>query len=968
MKKKVKSRRLKIMIIYNKEQLANLQETVLYLLNKVDGLEEVGGVLNAFGLKVIDQIDSTADLPSVQSYIISQEALGRDLEDLYGDAIAIGTQPPYQLVIFTRAFSGATEPEWFNIGEFPKAGPQGPQGIQGDRGEQGERGSMWTTLPQDPVNVSGFKANDAWFNSVTGDVFAFNGNSWIRQGNVKGPQGVQGVQGKQGVQGIQGPIGLTGPQGPSGQSFKIAGILSSVNQLPIPTAETRSQAYLIGNDSAGYNMWVIVGTNTLMWKDVGRVEGVQGPQGPVGPTGAQGPAGADGEDGVGISNVAAGNVTYGDAQTITPITVSLSDGTNKSFNVVAQRGPQGLTGPKGDKGERGLTGAQGPKGDQGPQGPAGTVDYTQVYTKGQIDGITNNLQSTINNRIDTEVSELTGDISDVDNRLTASENALESSIEAVNQTATQTAQDLSTTQTNLTNNYYTKTEVNNIVGEINQFKVQFVTSLPSTGDPLTIYFVAIAGSDNYNEYMYVNDKWEQIGSTSIDLSNYYTIAQTNQQIANTKTQLEGEIDGVSDALSSLQETVVTKTDQASKVYGTDWIGLDYEYSVTTVNGGNTIPLRKDHGQISVGSPESDYDAATKEYVDSKSFTAPKLSNQDITVYNLQKGIYEVENIGLTFQDLDYVYVDGVQHSSSTFRYVINRGFIAVSTNGLNGTFTISRDITNETIEDPLVTGSWFRVQPSGGNCVITQYNSVIAKVNNTYTKTEVDDLIAGAGGSDITFADSATIVVSDTEEGAKQFNLAGSIVNDISSSLKAPEATAETLRLVGIEANSTEQTFRNLKIGNTNQINLVDNGTDLALSLKFGSPDNQFDGNVMLTQNTSAYGIYGTAKDKVTSKSNATVSLNSSFNMLGQATVHYHGTPVTTISNLRCSYPTGESISFKTAASVVNNETQTKFYGDDCTDGVFTPQPNTMYEVVVWGYQNAIGGGYVYTGVVLNRG
>lgn len=940
------------MIIYNKEQLANLQETVLYLLNKVDGLEEVGGVLNAFGLKVIDQIDSTADLPSVQSYIASQEALGRDLEDLYGDAIAIGTQPPYQLVIFTRAFSGATEPEWFNIGEFPKAGPQGIQGIQGDRGEQGERGSMWTTLPQDPVNVSGFKANDAWFNSVTGDVFAFNGNSWIRQGNVKGPQGVQGIQGKQGIQGVQGPIGLTGPQGPSGQSFKIAGELTDPNQLPVPTEENRSFAYLIGNETDGFEMWVVVGISVLNWRNVGRVEGVQGPQGPVGPKGDQGPKGADGEDGVGINNVAAGNVTYGDAQTITPIVVSLSNGTNKSFNVVAQRGPQGLVGPKGDKGDRGLTGAQGPKGDQGPQGPAGTVDYTQIYTKNQVDGITNSLQSSINNRIDTEVSELTGDISDVDNRLTASENALESSIEAVNQTATQTAQDLSTTQTNLTNNYYTKTEVNNIVGEINQFKVQFVTSLPSTGNPLTIYFVAIAGSDNYNEYMYVNDKWEQIGSTSIDLSNYYTQAQTNQQIANAKTQLEAEIDGVSDAVSSLQETVVTKTDQASKVYGTDSIGLDYEYSVTdAITGFADIPLRRAQGgQVQVGEPILNADAATKAYVDQATFKVQKLSNQDIGVYAIPTGFYEVENIALTFSDLPLVYVNGVDRDSSTYRYVINRGFLTVSTSGgSNGVFTLTKDITNETIEDPFVTGSyWINRPTSGGNCVIIEQKYIEQRLNNVYTKQQVDDLIAGAGGGSVEFADSATIVVSDTETGAKQFNLSGDIVNDIASSLKAPAATDSKFRMVGIEANSTDQTLK--QIGSAGMINVVDNGTEITIGAKLSD---KFTVN-SLGKLIPAYAQLNVSTETVPALKPG--SVNEAYDTI-RYFVSYSGlvNNIGDPSNYGTAYyksKDGFSVQFLTGETPAVTATfATSFIGDDCENGVFTPQANTYYELHYWWFE-----------------
>lgn len=978
------------MIIHNNKELINLQEGVYYALDKLETLEQTGGVLSEFGIKVVDKVNTVQNIPSVQEYIASQEALGRELDDLYGDAIAVGIEPPYSLYIFTRKFSGATEPEWFNIGQFPVPGPQGIQGVQGEEGPQGIRGSTWTIQPANPLNVSGYNLGDSWLNSESGDVYNFNGNSWIRQGNIRGSQGPQGVAGPQGIQGPQGPIGPQGIQGPAGQSFVIAGILSNENQLPTPTTANRSEAYLVGNDIDGYNMYVIVGTTELLWFDAGKVEGIQGPQGPQGLQGLQGPAGPAGADGSEISNIQTTNIQYTEAQTITTVAVTTNKGDYYTFSIVAQRGPQGLVGPKGDKGDQGVQGPAGATGMQGPKGDPGTVDYDLVYTKTQVDDKLSTVQSSLTNKIEDEVTMINSDIGEVDTKIDDVQLALQGNIDTVDtdlqntkSTLTEHFREFSSFQAHVDNYIYTKEEVNQIVSEINQFKVEFVTALPNVGDALTIYFVGQSGDSSYDEYMYINGRWEQIGSTNINLNNYYTISQTNDLVSdakqevtttinNTKTQLEAEIDGVSDALSSLQETVVTKTDQPNQIYGTDMGALDTTYALTTVNGGGTVPLRKEHGQISVGTPESDYDAATKAYVDQATFKTQKLSNQDIAVYDLEQGFYEVENIALTFADLPNLVINGEVRDSSTYRYTINRGFLTVCTSGAsNGVFTITQDTTNENLEYPLVTGSYWIWRPTeSGTCEIVTQTYVERRLNNTYTKQEVDDLVAGAGGGggSVEFADSSTIVVSDTETGAKQFNLAGSIVNDISSSLKAPQTTAANLRLVGIEANSTDQTFRNLKIGNTNQINLSDNGTDLALSLKFGSPNNQFDGNVQLTQNSSAYGIYGTAKDKVTSKSNATVSLNSSFNMLGQATVHYHGTPVTTISNLRCSYPTGESISFKTGASVVNNEKQTKFYGDDCADGTFTPQPNTMYEVVVWGYQNSIGGAYIYTGVVLNRG
>lgn len=930
MKKKVKSRRLKLMIIYNKEQLANLQETVLYLLNKVDGLEEAGGVLNAFGIKVVDQIDSTADLPSVQDYIDSQEALGKDLEELYGDAIAIGTQPPYQLFIFTRAFSGATDPEWFNIGEFPKPGPQGPKGDKGDQGEQGVRGSLWTTLPQDPVAVSGFRANDAWFNSVTGDIFAFNGNSWIRQGNVKGTQGIQGPQGVQGIQGIQGPIGLTGPQGPSGQSFIIAGELSNSNQLPTPTQENRTNAYIVGNDTDGFDMWVIVGIDSLVWRNVGRVEGVQGPAGPQGPTGPQGPAGANGRDGETITSIENVDVTYGESQTVSAIQVTTSANNNYSFNVVAQRGPQGLVGPKGDRGEQGLTGATGPAGPQGPKGDPGSVDVTQYYNKSEVDAKDEALQTSLNSRISQEINTLNTEISDNKAELTESINnnvtTLQSGIDGVSDALETTQNDLNADKQNLANNYYTKTQINDIVSDINQFKVEFVNSLPSTGNALTIYFVPVSGQeDAYDEYMYINGNWEQIGTTRVDLSPYYTSAQTDQAINNLKTQLQAEITGVSGAVSDLSATVdnkVTKVSSVSQLYGTSASSPASQttYTVSATNDNNTVAMRTSTGQLVVSDPVDANDAVTKNYVDNLPLNIPKLVDRTINVTRLPDGFYQVENLTITFTGLGLTYVDNVSKDPSTYLFGVGEGFIFVTTNahdgilGTEGTFTITLN-SNETIQSPLVTGSWFTDIGNGGNCVITTFDKLEGRVYNTYTKSEVDQLIANAG-SDITFADSDTIVVSETEEGAKQFTLAGDVVNDISRSLKAPTTTASKLRLAGVEANSTEQALRSLTPQGILQIQ--DSGNDLTFKLNMLQNTinvAEFEGS--LTGDTYQFATF-INKAAVTSVGSL------STNQVNGVTYMFH---------------TGDITQPAASSSTL------RWFGDNCENMVFAPQPYTMYEV-----------------------
>ena len=74
------------------------------------------------------------------------------------------------------------------------------------------------------------------------------------------------------------------------------------------------------------------------------------------------------------------------------------------------------------------------------------------------------------------------------------------------------------------------------------FQVEVVQTLTETGEANTIYFVPKAGSANpdvYDEYMYINNAWEKIGSTEVDLSNYYN-----------KTEVEGLLNGKQDKLTA----------------------------------------------------------------------------------------------------------------------------------------------------------------------------------------------------------------------------------------------------------------------------------------------------------------------------------------------------------------------------------------------------------------------------------
>lgn len=74
------------------------------------------------------------------------------------------------------------------------------------------------------------------------------------------------------------------------------------------------------------------------------------------------------------------------------------------------------------------------------------------------------------------------------------------------------------------NKRYVDTSIANAISGITGVQFEVVATLPATGDAGTIYLVPNSGTtpNIYDEYIYVNNAFEKIGTTEIDLSNYVT--------------------------------------------------------------------------------------------------------------------------------------------------------------------------------------------------------------------------------------------------------------------------------------------------------------------------------------------------------------------------------------------------------------------------------------------------------------
>ena len=102
---------------------------------------------------------------------------------------------------------------------------------------------------------------------------------------------------------------------------------------------------------------------------------------------------------------------------------------------------------------------------------------------------------------------------------------------------------ITNTVNNLSNYYlktetYTQSEVNNLISQLTALSIKIVEELPTTDiSTTTIYLINVSGTNNYNQWMYINNAWANLGSTSVDLTNYYTKGQTD-------TLLDSKVDKV----------------------------------------------------------------------------------------------------------------------------------------------------------------------------------------------------------------------------------------------------------------------------------------------------------------------------------------------------------------------------------------------------------------------------------------
>ena len=106
--------------------------------------------------------------------------------------------------------------------------------------------------------------------------------------------------------------------------------------------------------------------------------------------------------------------------------------------------------------------------------------------------------------------------------------------------------------------------INEILSQVNQFSVEVVSELPIEEiRDTTIYFVPKENGkqrDVYDEYIYINNEWEHIGTTEIDLSNYYNKEEVDckvQEMNSTVQEIDNKINNLSTVYTGTNITAPT---------------------------------------------------------------------------------------------------------------------------------------------------------------------------------------------------------------------------------------------------------------------------------------------------------------------------------------------------------------------------------------------------------------------------
>lgn len=293
----------------------------------------------------------------------------------------------------------------------------------------------------------------------------------------------------------------------------------------------------------------------------------------------------------------------------------------------------------------------------------------------------------------------------------------------------------------LPDNIPTKTEMDtaistavNNAGHLKRLVLGTGENLPTTGDVNTIYMKPKGGSgdDVYDEYMFINSKWEKIGNSSVDLSNYVTKSDLSNAGTSTLSSAKSYTDQqVTAAKTAASTDATTKANQAvvdAKAY------VDSEKAKYLPLAGGTLT-----GKLSgIITPTADTDAANKKYVDDlveQTTPTGMLTSADFAT-GTTNGTFKVKDKEVAIKGLGsaaYVSTDSLAAKvDGTTLAKATDGTLSVASKGISGN---QLKDTKFSAESGVADNTWVMTSVSNGGAEASlTYKYVMASVFSDYIK------------------------------------------------------------------------------------------------------------------------------------------------------------------------------------------------------------------------------------------
>lgn len=144
------------------------------------------------------------------------------------------------------------------------------------------------------------------------------------------------------------------------------------------------------------------------------------------------------------------------------------------------------------------------------------------------------------------------------------------------------------------------------ISELVSFDVKVVDSLPLTGEEHILYLVPNAQDPNiHDEYLWVDEKWELIGNTTINLDDYYT----KEEIDSSISVINSSIQNIS--INALNDSLIVNNSSISFNSDTSYIHLSASDDKLLLNSSIITLADASNGSTGLAMATDIYDELTK---------------------------------------------------------------------------------------------------------------------------------------------------------------------------------------------------------------------------------------------------------------------------------------------------------------------------------------------------------------------